>query len=95
MASGLPVIATLTGGSRELFRHGVNAFTYNAGNSEELAARMLELASDHRTRARIAATGQTEVRANYSLPVIVDQIENYLAESARTWSNPGLPDYRR
>lgn len=95
MASGLPVIATLTGGSRELFRHGFNAFTYNAGNSEELAARMLELAIDHRTRARIAATGQTEVRANYSLPVIVDQIENYLAESARTWSNPGLPDYRR
>jgi glycosyltransferase involved in cell wall biosynthesis len=81
MASGLPVIGTLTGGSRELLREGVNALTYAAGCAEELAARILELASQDEARARMAATGQAEVRERFSEPVIVDQIERYLAGS--------------
>jgi len=93
MSCGLPVIATLTGGSRELFRHGDNSLTYNAGNAEELAARIVELAGDDNSRARIAVTGQTEVQATYALPMIVDQIENYLKETLAVWKAPGLPHY--
>jgi hypothetical protein len=44
-------------------------------------------------RGRIAETGRTEVRKNYSLPIIVDQIENYLRETIATWRAPGLPHY--
>jgi glycogen(starch) synthase len=86
MASGLPVIGTTTGGSREIFRHRDNALTYNAGNAEELAARIFELVDDPSLRYRIAKTGQDEVRATYALPVIVDQIERYLEETVSTWS---------
>ena len=93
MASGLPVIGTTTGGSREIFRHGDNALTYNAGNSEELASRIKELAASPSLRARLAQTGHAEVRANYSLPVIVDQIEKYLQDSVLNWTKPGLPHY--
>ena len=93
MASGLPVIGTTTGGSREIFRHGDNALTYNAGNADELAARIKELADSPSLRARIAATGQLEVRSHYSLPVIVDQIEKYLHDSVLNWTAPGLPHY--
>jgi len=83
MASGLPVIGTLTGGSQELFRHGENALTYTAGNAEELALRILELDADPSSRARLAAEGHTEVRARFAEPVIVHQIERFLLESVR------------
>ena len=93
MASGLPVIGTTTGGSREIFRHHDNALTYTAGNAEELGERIIELANSPTLRARIAETGRIEVRKNYSLPTIVDQIEDYLRETVSTWRPPGLPHY--
>ncbi|HTG45998.1 MAG TPA: glycosyltransferase family 4 protein [Verrucomicrobiae bacterium] len=93
MASGLPVIGTTTGGSREIFRHGDNALTYTAGHSEELAERILELSRNPGVRARISATGRAEVRSTYALPIIADQIEKYLKETVSTWKPPGLPHY--
>lgn len=93
MASGLPVIGTTTGGSREIFRHGDNALTYTAGNPVELGERIIELSSAPALRARIAQAGQAEVRKNYALPIIVDQIENYLNQSVNEWNAPGLPEY--
>lgn len=94
MASGMPVIGTTTGGSREIFRHRDNALTYNAGNAEELAERITELSADPALRCKMTQTGQAEVRAVYALPVIVDQIERYLQETITTWKPPGLPSYR-
>lgn len=82
MASGLPVIGTMTGGSQELFRHGINALTYTAGNPDELAQRVLELDADATTRSRLAATGYAEVRALYAESRIMDQMENYLKATA-------------
>jgi glycosyltransferase involved in cell wall biosynthesis len=93
MASGLPVIGTTTGGSREIFRHSDNALTYTAGNSEELGERILELAHSPSMRARIASTGQAEVRSTYALPVIVDQIEGYLHETLTAWRPPRSPHF--
>ena len=87
------LLGTTTGGSREIFRHRDNALTYTAGNPEELGERILELANSPSLRARIATIGQTEVRASYALPIIVDQIERYLAETLSKWQPPGLPDF--
>lgn len=86
MASGLPVIGTTTGGSRELFRDRDNALTYTAGEPEELADRIQRLVNDGELRARIATVGQAEVRSNYDEHHIVDQIEAYLKETLATWN---------
>ncbi len=83
MASGLPVIGTMTGGSKELFRHGENALTYTAGNAEELAQRVLELDATPAARARLAAVGNSEVRTKFAEPVIMDRMESYILESIR------------
>ena len=83
MASGLPVIGTTTGGSRELFRHQENALTYQAGDPEDLARRILELNDDPARRARLAAAGHAEVRAKYAEPIIMDEIASYLSQSIR------------
>lgn len=93
MASGLPVIGTLTGGSAELLRHGQNALTYPAGNADELASRIATLASDPELRATLARTGQEEVRASLNLNLITSQIEAYLNESLATWQPQTLPTY--
>ncbi|HEX7861598.1 MAG TPA: glycosyltransferase family 4 protein [Verrucomicrobiae bacterium] len=93
MSTGLPVIGTTTGGSREIFRHRDNALTYTAGNAEELGERILELAESPSLRARIAITGHQEVRSTYSLPIIIDQIETYLKETVSTWKPPGLAHF--
>jgi len=85
MASGLPVIGTTTGSSRELFRDRDNSLTYTAGQADELAERIVRLARNPELRARIAATGQAEVRANYDEAHIVDQIEAYLKETLEIW----------
>lgn len=81
MASGLPVVGTMTGGSQELFRHGANALTYTAGRPDELAQRIRDLDANPAARARLAATGHAEVRARYAEPLILDRMERYLLES--------------
>jgi len=81
MSCGLPVIGTTTGGSRELFRHGENALTYNAGDAAELAERIVELANNPAARAQMAATGYREVRSRYPEAAIVNQMEQYLLET--------------
>jgi glycosyltransferase involved in cell wall biosynthesis len=93
MASGLPVIGTLTGGSAELLRHGQNALTYHAGNAAELAARITTLATDPTLRATLACTGQLEVRASLNLNLITSEIEAYLSDSLASWQAPTLPTY--
>lgn len=79
MSCGLPVIGTLTGGSRELFRHADNALTYAAGNPAELARRILLLQRDHGLRRMMAETGHREVRARFAMKPIVDQVEGFLS----------------
>ncbi len=79
MSSGLPVIGTMTGGSRELFRHGENSLTYDAGDAAQLAERILHLQQDHPLRHRITEAGQQEVRARFAMKAIVDQVEDFLS----------------
>ena len=91
MASGMPVIGTTTGGSAELFRHGVNALTYRAGDPHDLALEILHLQNSEVQRVRMAQAGQEEVNRRLTLPVITDQIETYLNESLATWQSMALP----
>ena len=86
MASGLPVIGTTTGGSAELFREGINALTYTAGDADMLAGAIMRLAQDSGLRTSVAAEGQRAVHALCAKAVIVDQIEAYLSDTIKHWS---------
>ena len=79
MASGLPVIGTMTGGSPELFRQGENALTYTAGDAAGLAQCIRALAANAEMRARLAAAPAPDAAA---LAKMQDQMERYLAASA-------------
>lgn len=93
MASGLPVIGTITGGSAELLRHGENALTYTAGDGQDLANQVLRLEGDSAQRVRMAAAGQEEVRRRLTLPIITSEIEFYLADTLANWAGVSLPHF--
>jgi len=86
MASGLPVITTMTGGSAEIFRNGENALTFETGDDADLARQILALDRDRAARARIAAAGQAEALARFDEPIILRQVEDFLRETIRIWS---------
>lgn len=85
MAAGLPVIGTAIGGTRELLRHGENAFTYTPGDDYELATRIQEVQLSPALRAQMAETAQAEVLSHYNETAVTDRIEAFLETSLQTW----------
>jgi glycosyltransferase involved in cell wall biosynthesis len=85
MAAGLPVIGTAIGGTRELLRHGENAFTYAPGESYELAQRIQEVQLSRALRGQMAETAQTEVLSQFNETAVTNRIEAFLETSLQTW----------
>ena len=85
MAAGLPVVGTAIGGTRELLRHGENAFTYTPGEDYELAMRIQELQLSPALRTQIAETAQAEVLADFNESRVTDRIETFLETSLQSW----------
>jgi glycogen synthase len=88
MASGLPVIAAKAGGARELLRHGENGLTFTPGDALELSSRMLELQLQPNLRVQMAENAQQEVMMRFNESYVLDQTENFLAQTIEMW--PGL-----
>jgi len=87
MASGIPVIATKSGGVRELLRAGENGWVYKPGEPLELASRIQEVQMQPALRAQILENAQQEVMMRYSESSMLDQIENYLTQTIEVWQN--------
>lgn len=70
MAAGLPVVATDVGGVRELLRPDYNdqaGYVVPAGESLQLAERVLELLKDQQLRHRMGACGRKAAEQRFSL----------------------------
>lgn len=78
MANGLPVIGTLTGGSKELFRDGENSLTFVAGDPLDLSEKVLELLEKPQLFCRLQAFGPEYIRQRFSREKMVDEVEGYL-----------------
>lgn len=75
LACGVPVIAASVGGLRETVVDGLTGWTYQVGNSGDLARR-IETVQDHPAEAqRRAAAGRELVRTRYDRRVVFDQLE--------------------
>lgn len=85
MAAGLPVVGAAIGGTRELLRHGENAFTYTPGAAYELASRIHELQLSPTLRRQVAEVAQEDVLANFNETAVTDRIERYLETSLQSW----------
>ncbi|MBP7127258.1 glycosyltransferase family 4 protein [Myxococcota bacterium] len=83
MASGIPVVATDSGGHGEVIRHDINAHVFPEGDGEALAAGIRRLLDDAELRRRLARQALQEVRRRFHFDRYLDEIEDFLEEAAR------------
>lgn len=72
MASGVPVIATRSGGPEEIIDDGVDGVLVPTGDPEAIASAVRELAADPDRRRRLALAGRQTVERRFSLAAMVE-----------------------
>jgi glycosyltransferase involved in cell wall biosynthesis len=80
MASGLVVVGTTTGGTKEILRDGETGFTFAPEDAEGLAEQITRLIVDPDLCFRLAQAGRQTVFENFTLNKMVEKIEAYLFE---------------
>lgn len=81
-ATGLPVVATDSAGTRESVVDGVTGLLVRRGDATALAAALTRLLGDDRVRAEMAANGRRIAVEAWSRAVTVDAVEAVLQEAA-------------
>lgn len=94
MASGLVVVGTTTGGTKEILRDGETGLTFAPEDAEGLAEQIARLIACPELRGRLAQNGRQMVMAHFTLDKMVNEIEAYLLaslarSSAPSFGNPG------
>jgi glycosyltransferase involved in cell wall biosynthesis len=79
MAAGVPVVATATGGLREMVVHGQNGFLIRARDAarveQELADYVVRLLNDSDLRRRLGGNARRSVHERYSVDVVTAAVE--------------------
>jgi glycosyltransferase involved in cell wall biosynthesis len=88
MASGLAVVGTPTGGSREILRDQENALTFPPENGPELARQVRRL-YEPALRARLGREARHDVQARFTLEGMIDRVEAFLSSVARANARRG------
>jgi glycosyltransferase involved in cell wall biosynthesis len=78
MASGLVVVGTTTGGTKEILRDGETGFTFEPDDPAGLAEQIARLIGDPDLCSRLAQAGRETVLENFTLDKMVQEIEAYL-----------------
>ena len=80
MASGLVVVGTTTGGTKEILRDGETGFTFAPEDADGLAEQISRLITDPDLCCRLAQAGRQSVVENFTLEKMVNEIEAYLMD---------------
>lgn len=74
-AYGVPVISTPVGGLPEVLEHQKNAFQFNFGDVDDLAAKLDVMMSDYSLRETMSEYSKAYVNHHFSLETINNQLE--------------------
>src|SRR5579884_3933586 len=66
MACGVPPVATRTGGVPDLITHGVDGFTEPVGDTDAQAGRLIQLLTDSKLHAEMAAQARKTAQTRFS-----------------------------
>ena len=75
LAAGRPVVATRVGGVPDVVQEGEDGFLVEPGATDELAARLAELAHDPELRERMGQAGRQRVLPRYAVDRLVDDVD--------------------
>jgi glycosyltransferase involved in cell wall biosynthesis len=82
MISGLVVVATPLGGTTEILRDGENGLLFASGDADDLAQKIIRLASEPELRRRLALAGQETVNERFTATKMLDELEAYIQDVA-------------
>jgi glycogen(starch) synthase len=82
MASGLVIVGTRAGGSREIFEHGINALTFLEQDARACATQLARLIDDSSLGQALAVRGRQTIADCFTLDRMVDRIESRLKLAA-------------
>lgn len=86
MASGLVVVGTTTGGTKEILWDGETGLTFAPEDADGLAKQMIRLINDPDLCDHLAQAGRQTVLENFTLDKMVKDIESYLFECFTQYS---------
>jgi glycogen synthase len=78
MLSGMVVVGTTTGGTKDILQNEMNGLTFEKEDASGLASQINKLASDADLCRRLAEAGRQTVLNNFTFDKMVDEIEDYL-----------------
>lgn len=91
MAAGTPVIATDTGGTREMIVDGRNGRLVPFGDEEKLADALAELGRDPELRRKFAAGGKRIVAERFGAERFIADVGEFFREAARSGRTTPAP----
>lgn len=81
MCAGMVVLATPTGGTKEIVRDGENGLFFEAGNADSLADAIQRLIDSPELRNNLAHSAWRTVREHFSVAGMMEAYESYLLET--------------
>jgi glycosyltransferase involved in cell wall biosynthesis len=84
MSSGLAVVGTTTGGSREILQDGQNALVFRNEDPEDCARAIARLFANPELFETIRRNGRRTIEQKHRIQEMVDNIENSLREAVLT-----------
>jgi sugar transferase (PEP-CTERM/EpsH1 system associated) len=88
MATGLPVIATETGGNPEVIADEHSGLLFPVGDAGRLTEHLLVLVRERERRMRLAQSALRRVREEFSLEAMIGKYEHLYASLGRTAAIP-------
>ena len=92
LASETPVIATRVAGVAELVEEGLHGYLVSPGDSDGLAAKMIEMAQDPDARARMGAAGRAKVAREFDVAHEAALLRELFYGRGGDAPRPQLPD---
>jgi glycosyltransferase involved in cell wall biosynthesis len=80
MATGLPVVSTVRGGSVEVLRDGENGVVFRAGDALDLAEKLAWALTHPQETAAIGRAASAEIQRGFTLDAQVRALEGYLEQ---------------
>ncbi|PSN11550.1 hypothetical protein C7293_23875 [filamentous cyanobacterium CCT1] len=78
MASGIPLVSTDNGGSKEILRDGFNSLVFPKGNHYKCAEKIYQLINDANLSEKIRRNAREWVKEKFALSATLDNIESHL-----------------